>query len=76
MKEQFDIGLDYTGEEIGLRYTDVPELAALLSRVEDGYASFGDMRERAFRTVAAKYRPEVCAAEVEDYYNKILEGRI
>lgn len=76
MKEQFDIGLDYTGEEIGLRYTDVPGLAALLSRVEDSYASFGDMRERAFRTVAAKYRPEVCAAEVEDYYNKILEGRI
>lgn len=76
MKEQFDIGLDHTGEEIGLRYDDVPELAALLSRVTEGYASFASMRERAFNTVVAKYRPEVGAAAVEEFYNDIMEGRI
>ena len=76
MKEQFDIGLGHTGEEIGLRYDDVPELASLLSRVTDGYASFASMRERAFSTVVAKYRPEVGAAAVEEFYNDIMEGRI
>ncbi len=76
MKEQFDAGLEYTGEEIGLRYSDAAELAAQLGRVSDAHASFADMRERAFRTVASKYRQEDSAAAVEEYYKKILEGKI
>ena len=46
------------------------------SRVTDSYASFASMRERAFSTVVAKYRPEVGAAAVEEFYNDIMEGRI
>lgn len=73
MKEQFDNGVRYTGEEIGFRYRGVRELAMLLEKVSVDPSRYDDVRERALKTVAGLYDMSQKAAELEDYYEKILE---
>lgn len=73
MKEQFDIGEEYTGDRIGFRYRSCSELSALLSELSDYSDAYDDIRERALRTVTEKYSISRSADELEAYYSKILE---
>lgn len=73
MKEQFDNGVRYTGEEIGFRYRGVRELAMLLEKVSANPYRYDDVRERALNAVAGLYDMNRKAMELEEYYKKILE---
>lgn len=75
MKEQFDIGRDFTGEEIGLRYKGVLGLSDAMSDVSERPGDFVSMRECARRTVMAKYDLREMADGLERYYLKITEGK-
>jgi glycosyltransferase involved in cell wall biosynthesis len=75
MKEQFDIGRDFTGEEIGLRYKGVQGLSDAMSDVSERPGDFVSMRECARRTVMAKYDVREMADGLERYYLKITEGK-
>lgn len=71
-KEQFDIGLSSTGEEIGFRFSNEDEmLKAMCSIVE---SDVHDMCQRAHKVVSSLYTVEQNAAEIEDYYKHILKG--
>lgn len=76
MKEQFDIGLDYTGGEIGVRYSGIEALAIALNDVSDNPDAFKPMRERAALTVLHKYSMDERLSDLEDYYHEIMEERI
>ena len=71
-KEQFDNGKSLKNREIGFRYTDVRELASLLSKVENMDAEAAElMRRDAYETVTALYCIGRYAREVEEYYLSI-----
>lgn len=72
-KEQFDKGLEYTGQEIGLRFHTQEELIHCMKRVmkED----LTEMCQRAHKTVMHYYTVERNVQEIEDFYKDILKGR-
>ena len=76
MKEQFDNGLELTGDEIGLRYDTVEELAKILYDVTitppDNYLPY---KERAFRVVNQLYTSENNIQKIYDFYTDILNGK-
>lgn len=69
-KEQFDNGLDQTGEEIGLRFDSDSELKTLMYRAitED----FSDMKNRAYNVVVNNYSTKICAEKILAFYRSIL----
>lgn len=73
-KEQFDNGLEMTGDEIGLRYQREKELVKHLCDVMDnGIKPYLPMIERAKKTVLSLYSAEQQAENVFDFYINILK---
>ena len=73
-KEQFDNGLELTGEEIGLRYDTNEELAKLLKEVTlNPISHYQPYRERAFRTVNSLYTQEQNTQRIYSFYKDILK---
>lgn len=71
-KEQFDNGVEFTGQEIGLRFTTTEELADHLLEVErNGIDYYTPMIDRAFRTANELYSLEKSADDVFNIYNKL-----
>ena len=75
MKEQLDIGRESTGEDIGIRYRGVVELAAAMAEVSKCSVDYDSMRERALKTVKARYDVREMIEALEGYYLKISEGK-
>jgi len=69
-KEQFDIGLNETGDEIGLRFNRNEEIPVLMQRVVN--EDLSKMRELAIQTVCKHYLSSICAKQVEFFYNDIV----
>jgi len=65
-KEQFDIGLEQTGNEIGLRFDSDDEMPLLMKRAltED----FSEMRKRARRVVVDNYTTQKSADKLFLFY--------
>ena len=57
-KEQFDNGLNFTGDEIGLRFTNNKELSILMRDVSCFYERYYEIIERGYETVNALYTIE------------------
>ena len=72
MKEQFDKGKEFTGDEIGLRYNSISELSRVLDLVSSGNLDFTSMRERARRTVLNEYPVGKMVGNIEKFYLKVL----
>jgi glycosyltransferase involved in cell wall biosynthesis len=72
MKEQFDIGKDFTGDEIGLRYSGISQLAQTLHLAASENVDFSAMRERARLTVLNEYPVAKMVGNIEDFYLKVL----
>lgn len=68
IKEQFDNGLERTGQEIGLRFRSIRELADRMT----GPAPDEEMKERALRTVTELYTVNRHADQVEAFYKDML----
>lgn len=69
-KEQFDNGLQLTGEEIGLRFETTEEL---VDRMEDALNNPNvHMREKAFEVVTQKYTIQSHIQQLVNFYNDIL----
>ena len=71
-KEQFDNGIEITGQEIGLRFKTREEL---ISQME--YALTHDtleMRKRAYDVVVSKYTIQEHGKQLISFYNKILKN--
>ena len=72
-KEQFDNGLEMTGEEIALRYSTCQELVKKMCEVVDnGIEHYFPMIERSQQVVRNLYTNEYHAQHVYDFYNEIL----
>lgn len=72
-KEQFDNGLEMTGEEIALRYSNHQELVqAMCEVVDNGIEHYFPMIERSQQVVKALYTNERHAQRVYEFYNQIL----
>lgn len=72
MKEQFDIGKDFTGDEIGLRYSGISQLTQTLHLAASENVDFSAMRERARLTVLNEYPVAKMVGNIEDFYLKVL----
>lgn len=72
MKEQFDIGKDFTGDEIGLRYSGISQLTQALHLAASENVDFLAMRERARLAVLNKYQVAKMVGSIEDFYLKVL----
>lgn len=74
-QEQFDNGLKQTGDEIGLRFNTVIELANILKRVsENDFKSFEITIDKAQQTVRQLYTNEISGKQILDFYNLIING--
>lgn len=73
MKEQFDIGRDFTGGEIGIRYKGYRELSEVLSDISAGRVGNSEMKARAKATVRTCYSLEDRVRDLEDFYVKLIE---
>lgn len=72
-KEQFDNGLEMSGEEIGLRYTKQGELVQHLINVTNNPTNYYEpMILRAQQVVTQLYSTEKHAERVYEFYNNIL----
>lgn len=72
-KEQFDNGLEMTGEEIALRYTKQEELVQhLIDVTNNPTRHYEPMILRAQQVVAQLYSTEKHAERVYEFYNYIL----
>ena len=72
-KEQFDNGLEMTGEEIALRYSNHQELVKEMCEVVDnGIEHYFPMIERSQQVVRTLYTNERHARRVYEFYNQIL----
>jgi len=69
-KEQFDIGLEQTGDEIGLRFDSDDEMPSLMMRAltED----FSEMKEQAKRVVVNNYTTKRNADEIYALYQRLI----
>lgn len=74
IKEQFDNGLSLTGAEIGMRFSTVYELHALLEEVvkTDG-EKYLPMLQRAQSAVNSLYSEEGYIGQVMEYYEQIVK---
>lgn len=72
--EQFDNGLKLTGQEVGLRFTDIYGLAAHMSDIaRRGRDSFKDMIDAAETTVHQLYTSESNASQIMRLYEQVLQ---
>lgn len=71
IKEQFDIGFQENGKEIGLQFDKDEQVLSLMKKVI--HEDLDDMRSRAFDTVCRHYTTKVNATEIEKYYHKCLK---
>lgn len=72
-KEQFDNGLEMTGEEIALRYTKQEELVQhLIDVTNEPIKHYEPMILRAQQVVTQLYSTETHAERVYEFYNYIL----
>ena len=72
-KEQLDLGLQLSGDEIALRYHDTASLASLVTQVAT--ASLDDflpLIQRALQVVNAQYTAEAYVQKVFEVYEKAL----
>ena len=70
-KEQFDVGVKLTGQEIGLRFNDEEELLQCMYKAVESDTT--QMRQKA-RTVAIQnYTLENSARSVDEYYKNICK---
>ncbi len=73
-KEQFDNGLEITGEEIALRYSNHQELVrAMCEVVDNGIEHYFPMIERSQQVVKELYSTECSVRKVYDFYKLILD---
>ena len=72
-KEQFDNGLELSGEEIGLRYHSNEELANILCDVTASFSTYHEYVDRAFMTVNNLYTEEASADKIAEWYNEICK---
>ncbi len=73
IKEQFDNGLAFTGEPIGLCYDTPDQLANHLLSVSDAPAgAYAPMLLRARQTVTHLYSTQLCADSIMDFYHHII----
>ena len=71
-KEQFDNGIEITGNEIGLRFNDAEELGRQLIKVECHEIPVGLFVERAQETSKRLYTIETNVEHVIGFYKSIL----
>lgn len=72
--EQLENGLQFTGQEIALRYETTEQLVHCLRMVTDGFPDFLPMRQRAFQTVNEFYSIESHVQQVYQFYQDILSN--
>ena len=72
-KEQIDNGLDFTGQDIALKFSSSEQLSAILAEVGSRQTDyFQPMRERAFSTVNHFYSSESNINSIFCFYEYIL----
>lgn len=69
-KEQFDIGYQQTGREIGLRFNNEEELIDAMKYAVENDTT--EMREYAFKVVCNNYTIERCVNETESFYKHVI----
>lgn len=69
-KEQFDMGLQQTGADIGLRFNANNEIHSLMERAIK--ENFSEMKVRAYNTVLRNYTSQRNADLILSFYQKIL----
>ena len=70
-KEQFDRGLEYFKEEIGLRFSDDCEMLGRMCQAVE--TDLMPMCNRAHDLVIKYYTSEYCVSQIEEYYRFVLE---
>jgi len=76
VKEQFDNGVEITGDEIALRYDNDDELTNRLVEIsENGIESYKYMIEHAQGVVSTLYSHEKNSALVYDFYKEIIDNQ-
>ena len=70
-KEQFDLGLKQTGDEIGLRFSNVEDLVTSLDYAVTHDTT--DMCNRAYNVVCNNYTVEKCVEETERFYMYVID---
>lgn len=76
IKEQFDNGKDYTGKEIGFRFSSVSELTEILQTVDQmPEEELNMIRKRAYETVNHLYSVAFSARQTYDFYKFILNNK-
>ncbi|MDE7080518.1 MAG: glycosyltransferase family 4 protein [Muribaculaceae bacterium] len=74
IREQLDNGLEATGREIGIRYSDPARLTGILSDITSGDISrYAGMRRSAADAVSRLYTHDSYVDAVESYYKSILQ---
>lgn len=71
-KEQFELGKQETGHEIGLRFSIDAEIPMLMHSAAVG--NFTGLKERAREVVLRNYTINVNSDKIHDYYEQILYG--
>lgn len=75
-KEQFDNGLELTGQEIGLRFYTKEELTDRIDQVcMTDPSEWNDYIERAYQTVNTIYTQEACANATLHFYHSVISQR-
>lgn len=73
-KEQFDNGVSYCGQEIGIRYSGKEELVKSIRQVcEDGIYPYLQLLEKAQDTAVKLYSSENNARKIFELYNQIIK---
>ncbi|NCD41062.1 MAG: glycosyltransferase [Bacteroidia bacterium] len=76
-KEQFDIGFQMHGEEIGIRYESLIELQNILFDLgTNGILKYRDMMNRAQKTVISMYTIEANGKNINRLYQQITDDKI
>jgi len=72
-KEQFDNGVEFTGQEIGLRFKTVDELKNHLTAIaKNGLRPYQPMVQRGFLTVNNLYSIEEYGKHIFEFYKYVL----
>lgn len=71
-KEQFDRGLEYFNEEIGLRFNNDTEMLERMCQVVE--TDLTPMCHKAREMVTTFYTSEYCVNQIEEYYRFVLEN--
>lgn len=72
-KEQFDNGVELTGDEIGLRFDTTADLKKCMEDIiKNGTEYYHEMLKRAFTTVNSLYTIKEYRVRITDFYKEIL----